>query len=102
METNALHQFFILYAWFPLAAFLLLLLLVARFYQRFSGEQTYFWLYLVPIIFFGVVAVRHAGSPNGQWDLVVSVVSAVAGVVLLFLVGHLYVRMISHSEQTKT
>lgn len=101
METNALHQFFILFSWFPLAAFILLLLLIARFYQRFSGEQTYFWTFIIPIVAFGVVAVRQAGSPSGQWDIIASMIAALAGLVLLGLVIHLYIRMMAHSKKTE-
>ncbi|MCA9892361.1 MAG: hypothetical protein KC615_05225 [Anaerolineae bacterium] len=102
METNALHQFLILFSWFPLAAFILLVLLIARFYQRFSGEQTYFWLFIVPIVAFGVVAVRQAGSPSGQWDIIASLVAAIAGLILLVLVYHLYARMIAHSKKSES
>ncbi|QPC81864.1 hypothetical protein G4Y79_19560 [Phototrophicus methaneseepsis] len=102
METNALHQFFILFAWFPLAAFLLLLLLVARFYQRFSGEQMYFWLYLIPLVAFGLVSVRHAGAQDGRWDLIASLVSVLAGLILLFLVVRLYRHMRAHGEEAES
>jgi len=95
METTILSQFLSLYVWFPLAAFLMLMLLIARFYQKFSGEQTHYWLYILPIVAFGFVAVRGASANRVESDIVTSLVAAVAGLVLLFLAVRLYQRMMS-------
>ena len=94
MDASALNRFLILYTWFPLAALLFFLLLIARFYQRFSNTRTYFRLFLLPIVLFGAAAVRYgsintlAGDPFG--DLLI----AAAGVLLLFLCFILYSRML--------
>ncbi|KXK23615.1 MAG: hypothetical protein UZ15_CFX003000564 [Chloroflexi bacterium OLB15] len=53
MSAAALSQLLLLYSWFVLAALLTFLLLVARFYQKFSGERTYYKLYIVPILLYG-------------------------------------------------
>lgn len=85
MTDVSIHQFLTLYTWFPLAALLLFMLLIARFYHKFSRVATYHWLYLVPIILYGFVFVRMSSLPPQQSDLVIHVISAIAGGCLLFL-----------------
>ena len=48
----------------PLAALIFIVLLIARFYQNFSGERTYFSLYLVPLVFFMAVSLFHLSSSD--------------------------------------
>ena len=87
MSSVSLHQFLTLYTWFPLAALLLFLLLIARFFARFSGQRTYHWLYLVPIIGSGiVVVVRSASAQQPADDTFLVVTSLVSGVILIVLV----------------
>jgi hypothetical protein len=90
VSSVSLHQFLVLYTWFPLAALLLFLLLIARFYEKFSGIRTYFWLYTLPLAGLGVVAVRYAGIPVVFDDTLAALLSFISGVVLLFLSMHLY------------
>lgn len=99
MNTVALHQFLVLYTWFPLAVLLLLMLMIGRFYQKFSGEQTYFWLYLVVLFLFGAAAVRYAGAGVVAGDIVTDVLMLIAGSLLLFLSVVLYHRMMNQSPQ---
>jgi hypothetical protein len=97
LNTVALHQFLVLYTWFPLAALLLLMLLIGRFYQKFSGEQTYFWLYIPVTGLFGAAAVRYAGAGIVLGDALSDVLMAIAGMLLLFLSGVLYRHMMNRS-----
>lgn len=90
MSSVSLHQFLVLYTWFPLAALLLFLLLIARFYEKFSGIRTYFWLYALPLVGMGAAAVRYAGIAVVFDDTLAAFLSFVAGSVLLFLSMHLY------------
>ncbi len=93
MTADWLHQLLNLYTWFLLTALLFFLLLIARFYERFSGERTHFRIFLVPAALFGVEVVHHAaGSPLGQ-DWIGAVLSGTAGVVLLILCLRLYRQM---------
>ena len=96
MSSVSLHQFLTLYSWFPLAALLLFLLLIARFYARFSGQRTYHWLYLVPIIGSGIVVVRSASTGNPTADAFIMVMSLVSGVTLIILVIWLARMMLAH------
>ena len=101
MSNVSLHQFLVLYTWFPLAALLLFMLLIARFYQKFSGEETYFRLYAVAVIIFGIVAVRYAsaGVTLGEW--LIDFFSALGGILLLFLSYILDRRMLTQPENNE-
>ncbi|MBI1256892.1 MAG: hypothetical protein GC204_05435 [Chloroflexi bacterium] len=90
MSADAFSQFVILYGWFLLVGLIVFIMLIARFYQRFSGEKTYFLLYLVPMVLFGVQAVRQTNFPN---DMLGNIFAAVGGVLLLSLSLFLYWRM---------
>lgn len=93
MTDVSLHQFLVLLTWFLLAALLCLTLLIARFYQKFSGEQMHYRLYFVCIILFGVMFVRVAGVGFVIGDYLADALSIVAGGLLLFLALILYLRM---------
>lgn len=96
MSSVSLHQFLTLYSWFPLAALLLFLLLIARFYARFSNQRTYHWLYLVPIIGAGIVIVRSASAREPSEDFFLVMTSLVSGVMLTILVIRLARLMLAH------
>ena len=96
MSSVSLHQFLTLYSWFPLAALLLFLLLIARFYARFSNQRTYHWLYLVPIIGSGIVVVRSASGLTPTEDLFLVATSLISGLILIVLVIRLAQLMLAH------
>jgi len=79
-----------IYTWFPLAVLLLLLLLIARFYEKFSGRRTYFRWYIVPVVLFGAAMARYASTGELAGDRLGDVLSALAGGVLLVLSVSLY------------
>lgn len=93
MTPVSLHQFLVLYSWFPLAALLFFLLLIGRFYQKFSGVQTYFWVYIVAMIIYGAAVVRYAGVGIVLGDALADVLYLIGGLLLLCLVGVLYYHM---------
>lgn len=95
MNEVSLHQFLVLYTWFPLAVLLLFMLLIARFYQRFSGERTFFWLYILDAILFGAMCVRYASVGIVTGDIVSDVLAILAGGLLIFLVLLLRLRMLN-------
>jgi len=53
MDVARLNQVLAIFAWFPLAVLLAIVLLIARFYQRLTGENTRYPLYAAPILLFG-------------------------------------------------
>lgn len=91
-----LNQFLVLYQWFPLAALLMFIALIARFYEKFSGKRTFFRYYLVALVLFGGAAVRYAGAGRLAGDLPGDLLLGLGGVVLLSLSIHLYRLMLAH------
>jgi len=90
VSAEAFTQLVVLYGWFLLVGLIVFIMLIARFYQRFSGEKTHFRLYLIPMVLFGVQAVRQTNFPH---DMIGNLLAAVAGVMLLGLSLFLYWRM---------
>lgn len=84
-----------LYTWFPLTALLFFLLLIARFYEKFSGQKTFFRWFFLPVVLFGVAAARYASIDQIAGDTIADLVSAMGGVVLTLLCVNLYRLMTS-------
>jgi len=93
VTSDGISQLLTLYLWFPLAAFLFFLLLIARLYEKFSEERTHFRLFVLPIILFGIHAVYQTNNTGS--DLVMSLVPAVGGILLIILCARLYRKMMS-------
>ncbi|HRL12219.1 MAG TPA: hypothetical protein PKX07_10100 [Aggregatilineales bacterium] len=70
------------------------MLMIARFYERFSGRRTYYRLYLVPLIAFAIGAVRYADRDRISGDLIGDSALIVGGLSLLTLSVWLYWRMV--------
>lgn len=90
MAAVSLSQFLMLYGWFPLAVVLILLLLIARFYERSSGERTYFQLFIVPIVLFGIGTTRYSSVNRIAGDWLGDLLMGAGGIVLLVLCLLLY------------
>lgn len=90
MTADAFSQLLILYDWFLRVGLIVFLLLIARFYQRFAGEKTYFRLFFIPVVLFGIQAVRQT---NFGHDAANNLLAASGGVLLLGLCLLLYRRM---------
>lgn len=98
-DLNVITQVLLLYTWFPLAFVIFIMLLVARFYQNFSGDYTYYRLYIVPLVLLGMAAVRYASLGLLAGDLFGDALLAVGGLVLLLLSIHLYNRMMMRGKK---
>lgn len=90
MITVAPNQILLLYIWFPLATTIAIMLLIARFYEKFSGERTYYLGFLAPLVLFGVASVRYASINQIAGDGLADVLTGVAGVILMVLSVRLY------------
>lgn len=97
MNTLSLNQFLVLYTWFPLAALLLFVLLIARFYQKFSGKRTRFRLFTVPLVLFGAGAVRYTSVNGNIGDPLADLLFGAAGIVLLALCWRLHRLMLAQN-----
>jgi hypothetical protein len=87
--TLSFSQFLALYGWFALAVLLAFLLLIARFYQRFSGKRMYFSAYWIPLVCFGAAAIRYASIGSISGDPFAAVALLLGGITLLYLCGTL-------------
>lgn len=94
MNELSLHQFLTIYSWFPFAGLMLFLLLIARFYQKFSQKRMFFWWYLAPMGLFGVATIRFATLEVGQNDLINDVAWGLTGIILLILLSVMYYHML--------
>jgi hypothetical protein len=92
----SLSQFLMLYSWFVLAALLVFLLLLARFYQRFSSEPTYFRFFAAPIVLFGMATVRYASINQIAGDGLGDILMVLAGTSLIIQCLFLYHLMTRH------
>ncbi|MCC6617155.1 MAG: hypothetical protein IT320_27020 [Anaerolineae bacterium] len=101
MSTSvSVGQLLMLYGWFVLAALTLFLGLIARFYGKFSGERTFYPLFLLPLGLFGIAAVRYASVDRVAGDSLGDLATALAGLLLLVLSARLYWLMVlnKHGE----
>lgn len=92
-ETQALSQVFLIYSWFVLTAILGFVLLIARFYERFSGERTRYRWYALPVILYGMAAVRFASIDQVAGDPLGDLLAGAAGLSLIVLIARLYRQM---------
>ncbi|MBK8137953.1 MAG: hypothetical protein IPK52_19420 [Chloroflexi bacterium] len=93
MAQLSLYQALTIFAWFPLAFTLAVLLLIARFYERFSGANTHWRLFAVPILAYAAAHVREAavGMPS---DTLADAIQAFSGGILLILTVRLSILML--------
>lgn len=96
MAAITVSQILTLYTWFPLALLLLFLLLIARHYQRSAGEPTRFQWFLVPLLLFGLAAVRYASIDHLSGDIFANVLLGAGGLILFGASLYLYRRMSRH------
>lgn len=101
MVPLSISQFFALYTWFPLALILFILLLIARFYEKSSGERTYFRLLVIPMIAFGFASVRYAANDRITGDMLADAALLVAGVILSGMALLIYWHMIVLLQRRK-
>ncbi|MBK9125299.1 MAG: hypothetical protein IPM16_19550 [Chloroflexi bacterium] len=84
MVELVVYQALILFAWFPLAFLLAVLLLIARFYDRFSPHHTYWRLYGIPVLGYAAAFVREANTGTPV-DSLADQMQAISGIVTLIL-----------------
>ena len=95
MTTISLHQALTIFSWFALAVLLVILLLIARFYEYMSGERTRFWLFGAPIVIFGMASARYAFIDRMTGDVLGDVLWMLGGIVLAGMCVFLYNLMTS-------
>jgi hypothetical protein len=89
----SISQFLTLYNWFLVAAILLFILLIARFYQKTVEEPTYFLWFIVPVLLFGGATMRYAAIDRLAGDVIGDVLFGAGGLTLVIHMSFLYWRM---------
>ena len=93
MAAVSITQFLTLYTWFPLAFVLVFLLLIARFYQKFSSTRTYYEWFALPILLFGAATMRYTSIDQIAHDGIGDALLGTGGIFMLVLSIFLYYRM---------
>lgn len=96
MSSESVSQILTLYSWFPFAALLSFLLLIARFYSRFSHKRTWYWLYLVPLVSGGVVIIDTASPARSHEGVLLLAAAIVTALSTAGLALHLRRLMLAH------
>jgi hypothetical protein len=95
MDSVSAHQLLILLSWFGLSALVFLMALIARFYERLSGQRTYYGLFAVPVLAFAGASVRLTALDQLAGDAWADVLLLIGGGTLAALCLHVYRRMTS-------
>lgn len=91
----SLHQFLTIYTWFAISAFVFLLALIARFYERLSGAHTHYRWFFLPVIALAGSTVQFSGGNRMAGDVLGDSLLFVGGVGLTVLCIHIYRLMTS-------
>jgi hypothetical protein len=100
VQSQALTDFLILYTWFLLVALLAITFFIARFYQKFSGNRTYYRWFIAPALLFGVATVREASMGVAVYEPLAGLLAAVGGLLLTALALRLYWLMILRKPES--
>ncbi|HEX3050147.1 MAG TPA: hypothetical protein VHP83_05785 [Aggregatilineaceae bacterium] len=95
MGQLSLHQFLTIFSWFGLATLIFFMALIARFYERLSGQRTYYQLFIGPMLAFTVATVRFASLDEITGDDWGDGALLIAGLILAALCIHIYRHMTS-------
>jgi len=94
--TITLNQALTIYNWFLSAILIVILLMIARIYERKTNIATYYRIFILPLTLFGLASIRTAYLDQSRPDEFATGLGVVAGVVLAALSIRLYEVMISH------
>jgi hypothetical protein len=94
MTALALGQLISLYTWFILTALILIVMLIARFYQQFSGINTRYRWFMLPIILFAASVLRYNSVDQIVGDAAGDLLAGVGGAALMWLIVRLTRQML--------
>jgi hypothetical protein len=94
MTALALGQLLSLYTWFVLTALILIVMLIARFYQQFSGVNTLYRWFILPIACFAAAVLRYNSVDRIVGDSLGDALAGVGGAVLIWLIVRLTRQML--------
>ncbi|MBN2470442.1 MAG: hypothetical protein JXN59_06945 [Anaerolineae bacterium] len=94
-ELSQVNTILMVYTWFPLAALLAILLMIARFFQVQTQVRAAYGWFLLPIVLFGVAIAYQASIGKALAAPLADGLFLVGGLVLTWLCLGLYRRMTS-------
>ncbi len=94
MTALDLGQLLSLYTWFVLTALILIVMLIARFYQQFSGTTTHYRWFLLPIAGFAASVLRYNSVDRIAGDSLGDTLAGVSGTALIWLIARLTHQML--------
>jgi hypothetical protein len=89
MTALALGQLLSLYTWFALTALILIVMLIARFYQQFSGVNTRYRWFVLPIVLFAASVLRYNSIDRISGDVGGDLLAGAGGAALIWLIVRL-------------
>lgn len=95
MDEISLHQVLTLILWFGIGVFIFFLALIAHFYERLSGQRTYYRWFAVPVLAFAGATLRFTQLDRLTGDWAGDLLLFVAGISLAVLCWHMYHLMTS-------
>jgi hypothetical protein len=98
MTLEIVSRFLLLYGAFATGAVLIFVYLIARFYQRSSGDETRYRWFLLPIFCLVTAFIHNASTNQLAGDLFSFLLFIAAGLVLLPLSLRLY-RVMTHGRE---
>jgi uncharacterized membrane protein YdcZ (DUF606 family) len=90
MLLETVSRFLLLYGAFITGAVLVFMYLIARFYQRNTGDRTHYRWFLLPVLCGAVALIHNASNSRPQGDWLSHGLWIVGGVSLLALSLHLH------------
>lgn len=90
MDALSAHHALVIFGWGLLTILVVILLLIARFFQRLSRRRTHFWVFVLPIAAFGVASVRYASINSISGDVFADSLLLAGSLLLIGLCLHLY------------
>ncbi len=95
MDSVSIHRVLALYTWLGVSILIGWMALIARFYERLSGERTRYRWFLVPVLSFGGAAARRFMLDRAVGDPATNVLLATGGVTLGLVCWRMYRLMTS-------
>jgi len=94
MGSITIHQIVTLYVWLGVSALLVLLALIARFYEHLSGERTHYLLFALAIALLAGASIRQTVRDQLTGDALADLLAAAGGAIMGALCIHIYRLMI--------
>ncbi len=94
MGSITVHGMVTLYTWLGVSALLVVLALIARFYERLSGERTHYLLFALAIALLAGASFRQTVRDQLTGDALADLLAAAGGAITGALCIHIYRLMI--------